>query len=221
MLLQDGAEAVEESVRHRSTAVIGLCRDGERRHHLIGHLLVYHYLCHVETVGYDGKGDDDNEHNDEKHDNLLLQVDLREILVHLAVDGLDVARRALQLTVLHHEQLGVGAVYHSRVQLVVALIFLAVENPACQPHQLKSLSGVDVCRLKHSVLHLLYAAAGSGQGVHSIILYVFQSVAQRHLSRSQCQAVVMPEHAVDAGVVSEHLSHRLAAAFLGPVAQLR
>ena len=79
--MQDGAETVEERVRHRSTAVIGLCRYGERRHHLVGHLLMYHYLCQIETVGYDGKGDDDNEHNDEKHDNLLLQVDLREILV--------------------------------------------------------------------------------------------------------------------------------------------
>ena len=73
VLLENGAEAFEEG-----TLVSG---SSSGHDNILGHLLVDNHLGEIEPVSQYRKDNDDNDDNDAAYDNLLLQIDLREIYV--------------------------------------------------------------------------------------------------------------------------------------------
>ena len=184
-------------------------------------LLVEARLGHVGPEGDDRQSHDEHDQQEEEGDDLPLYVYLREVGVQFAMDRFQLPAHPLLLAVLHLQQFCVADIDHCRVQQVVALKGLPVQDAECQLRQLQALGGIDIGGLQDTVQHKVDAAAGRGQCVHPVVADVLLPVFHRHLPGAHGQSVVVSEQAVDVqvGMQPQDLLHGRPPAQLRPVAQ--
>ena len=161
----------------------------------------------------------DDGHQQQVH--LLVPV-LQQIPVHPVVQRRKPFVLRAHLLCLHQHHLRVLVRHQGRLQQVLLVVGLPLQDTHGQLHQQVAARGIDIRGRQHPVHHLLNAAVLCRQRINAHEYhFLLQSALLRSLVGTNRHAVVLSEHAHNVLPLLQHRVHQAVSALLRPVAVAR